>query len=103
VGGLTRRLVSVALLLILGVCIAGPALDPEFELPAQHFDGDGDDSGHVGDVFACWIDGAPTGTLMPLPSAPIHHRIPDHVTKPPLIAVALAPPPPSLDSAPTLS
>ena len=42
------------------MCIGGPALDPEFELPAQHFDGDADDSGHVGEIFAYWVDTAVT-------------------------------------------
>ena len=48
----------VVLLLVLGVSIGGPALDPEFELPAHHFDGDADDAGHVGKVFAHWVAAA---------------------------------------------
>ena len=54
---MTGRVLSFVLLLVLGVSIGGPALDPEFELPAQHFDGDADDAGHVGKVFAHWVDG----------------------------------------------
>jgi hypothetical protein len=82
-----RRVLSIALLLVLGVCIGGPALDPAFELPAQHFDGDADDSGHVGEIFAYWIDTSVTETLIPVPSVPIWHRATNDVPKPPPIAL----------------
>ena len=82
-----RCVVSIALLLVLGVCIGGPALDPEFELPAQHFDGDADDSGHVGEIFTYWIDTSVTETLILVPSVPIRHRATNDVPKPPPIAL----------------
>jgi hypothetical protein len=84
---LLGRFLSVGLLLVLGVCIGGPALDPTFELPAQHFDGDADDSGHVGKVFAQWVDAAVSETLTFVASAPIRHRAPNDVTRPPQIAL----------------
>jgi hypothetical protein len=69
---MTGRVLSFVLLLVLGVSIGGPALDPEFELPAHHFDGDADDAGHVGKVFAHWVAAAATDTrLTVVPSAPM--------------------------------
>lgn len=70
------RVLRVVLLLALGVSIGGPALDPEFEPPHQHFDGDADDAGHVGKVFAHWVEAAVTDTLTFLPSAPKWRRAP---------------------------
>ena len=81
------RALPVVLLLVLGVCIGGPALDPTFELPAQHFDGDADDSGHVGKVFAHWVDAAVTDTLRVVSSVPTRHRAPTDVPRPPQIAL----------------
>ena len=78
----TRFSLAVVLLLALGVCIGGPALDPKFEPPAQHFDGDADDAGHVGKVFACWVDTAVTDTLTFVPSAPRRDRAPNDVSRP---------------------
>ena len=83
---LTARALSIFLLVVLGVCIGGPALDPTFELPAQHFDGDADDSGHVGEIFTFWVDTAVTGPLTFVPPAvPIRHLEPTEVFKPPRI------------------
>ena len=65
---MTGCVLSFVLLLVLGVSIGGPALDPEFELPAQHFDGDADDAGHVGKVFAHWVEAAATDVLTLIPS-----------------------------------
>jgi hypothetical protein len=83
----TRGTVGIVLLLVLGVCIIGPALDPTFELPAQHFDGDADDSGHVGKVFSWWIDPAVTETL-PVVFSPTPVRYPPvvEILKPPQLA-----------------
>jgi hypothetical protein len=84
---LTARILSVALLLVLGVCIGGPALDPAFELPAQHFDGDADDSGHVGEIFTYWVDAAVSETLAPAPATvPLPQPPADEVLKPPPLA-----------------
>jgi hypothetical protein len=79
-----KPILSIALLLVLGVCIGGPALDPEFELPPQHFDGDADDPGHVGEVFNFWVDVSVTDTLTLVPSeAPTRHlALPNEVPKP---------------------
>jgi hypothetical protein len=79
-----KCILSIALLVVLGVCIGGPALDPEFELPAQHFDGDADDSGHVGQIFTFWIDASVTDTLTFVPSStPVRHLPPpNEVPKP---------------------
>jgi len=78
-----RRVLSIVLLVFLGVCIGGPALDPEFQLPAQHFDGDADDSGHVGGIFTFWVDASVTDTLTFVPSAgPIGHLAPNEAPRP---------------------
>lgn len=79
-----KRVLSIALLVVLGVCIGGPALDPEFELPAQHFDGDADDSGHVEQIFTVWIDASVTETLTFVPSAEPKRCLPppNEVAKP---------------------
>ena len=82
-----RRALSIALLLGLAAYIGGPALDPAFELPAQHFDGDADDSGHVGEIFTYWTDTSVTETLILVPSVPIWHRATNDVPKPPPIAL----------------
>ena len=74
-----RCLLPVVLLLALGVSIGGPALDPGFEPPAPHYDGDDDDAGHVGKIFAYWVDTAVTETLTFVPSAPRRHRAPNDV------------------------
>lgn len=84
---MTARVLSLILLLVLGVSIGGPALDPEFELPAQHFDGDADDAGHVGKVFAHWVDVAVTDTLTLVPAVPIRHRAPTAIPRRPQIAL----------------
>jgi hypothetical protein len=81
------RALAVVLLLVLGVCIGGPALDPEFEPPPQHYDGDADDAGHVGKVSSHWVDAAVTDTRLPvIPSAPTRCRAPSDAPKPPQIA-----------------
>jgi hypothetical protein len=78
-----KRLLSIALLVVLGMCIGGPALDPEFEPPPQHFDGDADDPGHVGEIFIFWVDASVTDTLTLVPSeAPTRHLAPNEVPKP---------------------
>ena len=84
---MTGRVLSFVLLLVLGASIGGPALDPEFELPTQHFDGDADDAGHVGKVFAHWIDAAVTETLTFVPAVPIRHRAPIAVPRRPQITL----------------
>jgi hypothetical protein len=87
VSPLTRPILGVVLLLVLGVCIVGPALDPTFELPAQHFDGDADDTAHVGDIFIWWVDPAVTATLtVALSAAPGRHPPPVEILKPPQLA-----------------
>jgi hypothetical protein len=83
---MTGRVLSFVLLLVLGVSIGGPALDPEFELPAHHFDGDADDAGHVGKVFAHWVDAAVTETLIFVPAGPRRHRAPTAIPRLPRIA-----------------
>jgi hypothetical protein len=78
-----KRVLSIALLVVLGVCIGGPALDPGLELPPQHFDGDADDPGHVGEVFNFWTDVSVTDTLTLVPSeAATRHLGPNEVPKP---------------------
>lgn len=84
---MTGRVLSFVLLLVLGVSIGGPALDPEFELPAQHFDGDADDAGHVGKVFAHWVDAAVTETLTFVPAGPRRHRAPTAIPRRPQITL----------------
>ena len=84
---LVRGALGVLLLLVLGACIVVPALDPAFELPAQHLDGDADDSAHVGDVFTWWVDPAATETLTVVRvSTPIRYPPPREVLKPPQLA-----------------
>jgi hypothetical protein len=80
-GGWGRSL-SLVLLLVLGVCIGGPALDPTFELPPQHFDGDADDPGHVGEVFVHWVDATVTDVLVFVPLPPTRHAPPSEVPPP---------------------
>jgi hypothetical protein len=103
---MTGRVLSFILLLVLGVSIGGPALDPDFELPAHHFEGDADDAGHVGKVFAHWVDAAVTDTLTFVPGVPIRHRAPTAIPR--LLQIALEPlgsraPPPSRASFATLN
>ena len=87
VNRLMRGALGVILLLVLGACIVGPALDPAFELPVQHFDGDADDSAHVGDVFTWWVDPAATETLTVVGvSTPIRYPPSREVLKPPQLA-----------------
>jgi len=94
---MTGRVLSFVLLLVLSVSIGGPALDPEFELPAQHFDGDADDAGHVGKVFAHWVDAAVTETLTFVPAVQRRHRAPTAIPRRPQITLeplgSRAPPP----------
>jgi hypothetical protein len=76
-----RLVLSIVLFVVLGVCIGGPALDPEFQLPVQYFDGD--DSGHVGEIFTVWVGASATDTLTFVPSvAPIRHLAPCEVPRP---------------------
>ena len=82
-----ERVLPIVLLLVLGICIGGPALDPEFEPPAPHYDGDADDVGHVGKVFVHWVDAAVTETLIFVPSVSRRYRAPDDVPRPPPIAL----------------
>jgi hypothetical protein len=81
------RVVAVVLLLVLGVSIVGPALDPESEPSAQHYDGDGDDAGQVGKVFVHWVDATVTETLTFVPSAPRLYRARNDAPRPPQIAL----------------
>jgi hypothetical protein len=75
--------VVLVLILVLGLSIGGPALDPEFEPPTQHFDGDADDAAHVGKVFIHWVDLAVTETLTFIPSAPTRRHAPTTIIRPP--------------------
>jgi hypothetical protein len=81
------RVVSLLLLLVLAVSVIGPALDPAFELPPQHFDGDADDPGHVGNVFSYWVDVSVTDTLIFVPSAPVRYRPSEDVLPPEQVAL----------------
>jgi hypothetical protein len=81
------RVLPVVLVLVLGVCIGGPALDPEFEPLPHHYDGDADDAGHIGKVFSHWVDTAVTDTpLTVIPSALTQCWAPSVPLRPPQIA-----------------
>ena len=78
---------SVVLLLAFGAAIVGPALDPGFELPSdQHYDGDADDAGLVGQIGVHGIDAAVTDTRVAfVPSAPTLCPAPIGVPRPPQV------------------
>lgn len=54
------RVLPILLLLAFAVAVGDSAHDPDFGSLSHHYDGDGDDAGHVGKLRAHGIDAAVT-------------------------------------------
>jgi len=65
-----RRILPLVVLIVLGTAIVGLALDPAFSPPSHHYDGDGDDAGHVGKLRAHGVEAAVTDARLVLAPAP---------------------------------
>ncbi len=63
-----RRILPLVVLIVLGTAIVGLALDPAFEPPSHHYDGD--DAGHVGKLRAHGVEAAVTDARLVLAPAP---------------------------------
>ena len=82
-----RRILPLLVLVVLGTSIIGLALDPAFEPPSQHYDGDADDAGHVGKLRAHGFEAAVTDARLELvPSPTTLFRAPSEHPEPPLLS-----------------
>ena len=82
-----RRLLSLLVLVVLGTSIIGLGLDPGYEPPSHHYDGDADDAGHVGKLRAHGVEAAVTDARLELIRAPATlFRAPSEHREPPLLA-----------------
>lgn len=82
-----RRILPLLVLVVLGTSIVDLALDPAFEPPSQHHDGDADDAGHVGKLRAHGFEAVVTDARLEFVPTPAKlFRAPSEPPEPPILA-----------------
>ena len=82
-----RRILPLLVLVVLGTSIVGLALDPAFEPPSNHYEGDADDAGHVCKLRAHGVEAAITDARLVLAPTPAKlFRAPRECPELPLLA-----------------